>query len=165
MNPDSQEYADAVVAAKFDLGELEAAWSMAQVSSQKFYELPAEVCLFQITMEQDTYLLLAKSHEGFSRWGVFTKIASTGGRWQGIDLRVDIDKEGKVAIGDAWGGPDISLDWDDDNLGLPEHRAWALMQVIKVSQAIEVFSCCNIQLVEHQPPRFINQKRIKKGKT
>lgn len=164
LHPDSQDYADCVVATKFDLGEIEDAHNMATLGRGDFFELPSEICLFQIVKEPDIYMLLARDLGDFVRWVVFTKIAQSGGHWQGITQEVDISKSGGVTVRSTDTGEVVDLDFGHDHFGLLPHRAWALAQTLRVSQAVEVFSCCNVQLAEHQPPRFINQKRINKGR-
>ena len=59
LDPDSDDYKRVMVAVKFDLGDVEHAQALADASSRTFYEIPAPICLFQMTAEWGPELFLA----------------------------------------------------------------------------------------------------------
>ena len=163
--PESQDYADCMQAVKFDLGDNETVNSMFDVSRHEFFEIPAPICLFQVTQEMDLHFFLAKKDFGGTVWRRFGKILNDGFRWHEEDIEFFIEKDGKTMItkristGDVLtNGPEKVSDC------LTDSERWTICRYIEVASAIEVFSCSNVVTIEHKPPKLINAKRKNKGK-
>lgn len=56
LNPESQDYADCMAAVKFDIGDNHSINRMVEVSRMEFFEIPATICLFQVTQAMDDCL-------------------------------------------------------------------------------------------------------------
>ncbi len=178
-------YNDCMAAVKFDLGDSESVKNMVDKASFKFFEIPAPICLLQIIYPgNDPFLLLAKKtydvklvdqnhtihDKAATEWKVFYK---TDGSWGLGEVFVYIspqltDHKDEVSGETYTQAPNIMV-WNankkqnvTENMNF-EERETANM-VLQVASAIEVFSCSNVTTVEHNPPKFINSLRTKKGK-
>lgn len=182
IDPKSATYRDCVAAIKFDLGDMDGFNAMADVGSKQFCRLPAPLCLFQVVMEGNLYVVLAK--EASDDEIHFTKFGKTvASDWEvyEFDLLVRVGRavDGLAAIklSRPSTGEDISLDavnrwfatsksvWTDPGeSGLHPGESWTAMLCLGVAYCIEVFSCTNVIQVEHKPPKIINEARKRKNK-
>lgn len=166
MFPDTEDYSDAVSAIKFDLGDMDSVLRMADLSTAEFMELPAENCLFQVTVEKDVYIFLAKKFAGGAVWRCYGKQENMGFRWAGICVEVFIsrDHDGLTLIAKEVPSGAVLANGREGYADLPDHHKWAIDRVTVVAMAIEVFSCSNVVQVENPPPKHINAKRKARGK-
>ncbi|WP_425401239.1 hypothetical protein [Algiphilus sp.] len=172
LKPDWQEYEDCISSIKFDLGEIDGITHMALVSKKEFFELPAPVCLFQIKHDNDLHLVLAKyDQEGNKRWKRFGKLAPYGA-WQQSAIEVVISDEGTLRVYDLVQDrerPDIieTAGWvyEEPRIEGMTEEIYTFNLCVEIACALEVFSCSNVEQIEHEPPKKINETRIRKGKT
>lgn len=164
--PESQDYADCMAAVKFDLGDNDAVNRMVDVSRFEFFEIPAPICLFQVTQDMDLHFFLAKKDCGGTIWRRFGKQLNDGFRWAQEDIEFFIESDAnhivtkRISTGDVLtNGPEKESD------NLTDSERWTIERYIEIAASIEVFSCSNVVAVEHKPPKLINHKRKKKGKT
>ena len=164
--PECQDYADCIAAAKFDMGDMDRTISMASVSSFKFFNIPAPICLFQITQGMDIHFFLAKQDCGGTIWRRYGKQLNDGFRWVMENVEFFIDPDGKTIIAKRISTDEVlTTGGDRDIADMTESERWTILHFIQIAASIEVFSCSNVVTVEHQPPKLINEKRKKKGKT
>lgn len=165
LNPECQDYADCMAAVKFDLGDMDKTLGMADVSSFTFFNIPAPVCLFQVTQEMDLHFFLAKQDFGGTVWRRYGKQLNDGFRWGQEDVEFFIGPDGKTIIATRISSGDVlTRGGDTDIADMTEAERWTILHFIKVAASIEVFSCSNVATVEHRTPKLINDKRKKKGK-
>lgn len=152
LDPESEDYRRVMAAVKFDLGDVDRAQALANASTRTFFEIPAPICLFQVIAPWGPELYLAWEDDGGVSWKLFM-LAPFGiapiEAWvhDGMSVR-------RIHGGPTITGPDCMT--EADKICASSYRAMAC--------AVEVFSCCNVAQIEHQPPKFINAKRISKGK-
>lgn len=163
MNKSDLQYKSAMAAIKFDLGDAADVVAMRDLSTCEFYKLPAPQCLFQCQIDDQTQWYLAeesKEHNGVL-WQGFIK-DKTGLLESSIALMVYEDGQAHC------GRKDMSS--KDRRITivpyteLTDGESLIAQIIIGVARSIEVFSCCNVETIEHAPPKFINSKRISKGK-
>ena len=168
--PDSDEFKKCTVSTKFDLGDLYEVYDLSEISTHTFFDIPAPICLFQVTNEFDTTFFLAEQDCGGTIWKCFHKNQNDGFRWIEEDCEIFINSDAsevfasRISDNHVYGEYKDGLFVNDDFDSLPETARWTLIQIINVACAIEVFSCSNVIAVNNLPPKLINQKRLKKGK-
>lgn len=161
LQRDSQDYKDIASSIKFDLGDVYTLFDMADLSTKTFLNIPFPICVFQFTHKQDVHFLFAKESGDITTWCHAWKRAGKG--IHDNDVWVDVTKDGGFSArrrnGDAL---DASRILDNPQESPPDF--WVLRAIIGGILCMEVFSCSNIIYVEHNPPKLINEKRIKKNK-
>lgn len=161
MNPESEDYRLVMAAVKFDLGPVADVESLARASSGTFMELPAPLCLFQVDMPNGVTFYLAKADEGGAWWRCYSPFGS--GDWQGTRAEIfmphTLPEDNRFAFSPL---PPYTVA-DLDRVPIDDKEG-AIQNVYTLASAVEVFSCSNVVQVEHKPPKFINQKRLAKGK-
>lgn len=168
--PDSEEFKNCTVAVKFDFGDLSEVYDLSELSTNTFFEIPAPICLFQVTNETDTTFFLAVQDCGGTVWKCFHKNKNDGFRWVEEDCELFIDGDAshvfmsRISDNHVYGEYKDGVFVNDKFDDLPETARWTMIQILTVARAIEVFSCSNVILANNPPPKLINQKRIKKGK-
>lgn len=160
MDPDTQTYREIVRAVKFDIGDR--VEELASTSKREFFEIPFSLCLF----ESNDKIFLAKNEDfggvSWLRWQY------VGGQWMVYDMEFYADSKvfiaRRLSTNSLTGGEWIDGGFHNDlDKATPEEKS-AIIDFINVASAVEIFSCCNVSTVEHLPPKFINAKRIAKGK-
>lgn len=164
--PESQDYLDCMAAVKFDLGDNETVNRMVEVSRMEFFEIPAPICLFQVTQDMDLHFFLAKKDCGGTIWRRFGRQLNDGFSWVQEDIEFFIEPDARhiitkrISTGEVLtNGPEQESD------GLTDSERWTIERYIEIASSVEVFSCSNVVTVEHKTPKLINEKRKKKGKT
>ena len=171
LKPDSKEYEHCVSSIKFDLGEYDDIIAMSEISTKEFFELPAPICLFQIVHGMDVHMLLALGHEdGSKSWKRFGKLRSSG-QWQQSCVEVVITQEHSVYVNDLCKGVRRPELLEEVHYAFDKREAFRLTEehytvglCIYAAASLEVFSCSNVEQVEHKPPKQINESRLRKGK-
>ena len=169
MKPESGEYKDCLVSIKFDLGDIENVENMLSISKPFFFKIPAPICLFQVTVEMDLHFFLAKQCSGGTVWKAFNKQLNDGFRFFQEDFELFIPDDGYSIIAKKISTDEVLIT-DKDFEGefqqgdLSDTNLWVLQKFFQIAIAIEVFSCSNVIAVNNDPPKFINAKRIQKGK-
>lgn len=176
IKPDHSYFGECVSAAKFDLGDADNVTGMAKVGNGEFCRPPVPLTLFQMLNDNGRQLVftLVKEHEseergkewdGFLSFHVFLCDAISD-RWchpREIDV-VYAKKAGDGGYGlygnDGNGLP-IEFSYDFD---INTREGWIRSYVADLCFTFEVFSCANVVAIDHSPPKFINQQRVKKGK-
>lgn len=161
---ESDAYRSCVAAVKFDLGELFRVGEMADISRGEFLQIPAPVSLFQVTQEMDLHFFLARETEGGTLWRRYGKQVNDGFRWIEEDVEVCVYHNGDIAAVRISNAEPIDVEVELAALAPRSSVEWTIAQCLTVAAAIEVFSCVNVTTEEHQPPKFINEKRKRKGK-
>lgn len=164
LKPESQDYADCIAAVKFDLGNNETVNRMFDVSRREFFEIPAPICLFQVTQKMDLHFFLAKRDCGGTVWRRYGRQLNDGFAWFQEDIELFIDPDGKTIITKRVSTGDVLTNGDIGVENLNESELWTVYRYIEIAASIEVFSCSNVVTIEHKPPKMINDKRKKKGK-
>ncbi len=165
LNPESQDYADCMAAVKFDIGDNHSINRMVEVSRMEFFEIPAPICLFQVTQEMDLHFFLAKKDCGGTIWRRFGKLLNDGFAWFKEDIEFFIAQGAKHIITKRISTGEVLTNGPEkDSDGLTDSERWTILRYIEIASSIEVFSCSNIVTIEHKPPKLINEKRKKKGK-
>ena len=167
LRRDTQDYTDCVAAIKFDLGHYDRITEMYEVSRKEFYELPAPLCLFQVTQEMDLHFFLAKVTDHGSVWRRFGKIIADGFKWVQEDVEMLITSDGEISarrVSDKFQLLTEGIIRESEFGSLSETTRWTLARCVEVACAVEVFSCSNVVTVEHAPPKMLNAKRSAKGK-
>lgn len=159
--PDCQQYTMAMESAKFDLGDTANFNALAQLSKVDFLRAPVPLGLYQVG---ERMFLLARDDGDEVKVNIFYNRAPADNNWHWLDSCCIVAKDSKgearacVFNGfNADGGQLRHPDLEKEEIGL-FHAACTL------TMAFEVFSCCNVTTIETQPPKFINAKRIAKGK-
>ena len=164
--PESQDYADCMAAVKFDLGDNETVNRMVEVSRMEFFEIPAPICLFQVMQDMDLHFFLAKKDCGGTIWRRYGKQLNDGFAWVQEDIEFFIEPDAKHIITKRISTGEVLTNGPEkDSDGLTDAERWTIERYIEIASSIEVFSCSNVVTVEHKPPKLINDKRKKKGKT
>jgi hypothetical protein len=158
LDPESDDYKMVMASVKFDLGDVADAQALAGASSRTLYEIPAPICLFQISGAVETHWYLGHEVEDGTIWRAFGK--GHGDSPLGIGpIEAHFNRNGgEMSIKRRDGRPIPN----DESINRVEHNL--ALAYMAMAQAVEVFSCCNVATFEHQPPKFINAKRIAKGK-
>ena len=165
LNPESGDYKKVVAAIKFDLGEINSVVGMFGASSRMFFNIPAPICLFQVTNDMDLHFFLAEQDCGGTIWRRYGKILADGFRWVMEDIEFFVDEKAEIIITKRISTGEVLTNGPEkpsDKLTAAER--WTIERFIIVAASIEVFSCSNVSTVEHLPPKFINESRAKKGK-
>lgn len=153
-------------ATKFDIGEHADLVEMYNLSSKEFFQIPSPLCLFQVESDGGYffYLGMAVNGENGDEWIVWRRFfasAQFNFEWKTDDRAYWISNSedgARMGISDF----DLSNPRGPSEMTEDEKRLGA--QYFGMACAIEVFSCTNVVAVDHPPPKFINAKRIKKGK-
>lgn len=162
LAPDSALRNLCTAAVKFDLGDNSSVDSMASVSTKTFHDLPAPICLFEADAGTGTVMVLAQKKDAVIEWRSFVKM----GQWIECDLIfkssawnvMTAERRGACVDIEAMA---LAVEAGKKEWPIELRAAKAISNLIK---AVEVFSCSNVKTVEHSAPKFINQKRITKGK-
>ena len=161
VEPDTELYRRVMAAIKFDLGDFDQVTSISDMSSSCSPEIPYPVCLLETHgSDQVQWYLGVKVLEGVW-WRMFVKL-SDGKIYFGDTMVLILpDSEAEVYLVPKDKGVPVER-LDPSNA----HPANIEMFncICRIQRAVEVFSCCNVTTIEHQPPKFINAKRISKGK-
>lgn len=159
---DSSQYKAVMAAAKFDLGEADKANALSQASSRSFFEIPSPISLFEIHYGDQVQWYLAEESDDLQGvvWQLF--VLTSGQALSLSTISVLIYKVGgaRVSRFDPKSAEMQIVALKD--CGQDEQEIYE--SITALAATIEVFSCCNVATVEHQPPKFINSKRIVKGK-
>lgn len=187
LKPDSQDYRDCAVAMKFDLGAMEMVWTLSDLSRMEFLQTPAPISLFQVSQEMDVHFFLAKQDSaGTITWRRYGKLLADGFRWVQEDIEGTIDaslktiRARRISTGECYLPVELASLLDAQRrqkicsrgpfypggapTRLEDSELWTLLRYTEIAAAIEVFSCSNVIMVEHEPPKLINEKRKRKGK-
>lgn len=148
---------------KFDLGELKELDSMVQVSTGEVQiELPAPSVLFGVNVIGQEIFVFARQIEDRTEWRCYTENGRAPFKVvmpKDISFATATDKDLEIVNDDATVSDGFTtIAWRRDSDGQ------AVRMIFAVHEAIEVFSCTNVVAVDNPAPKFINQKRIAKGK-
>lgn len=168
LKPDSAEYKDAMMAVKFDLGDIAEVDDMACLSRNEFFKLPAPLCLFQVTQEMDTHMFLAKETVAGGAFDVVRfGILAGHGRWEESALKVVMLDDGHYYCTDRHTGERLdpaALKYDVSGETCPSEESYSFEAIRRICLALEVFLCSNVIQVEQHPGKMTNRRRIEKGK-
>lgn len=163
-----QSFGDDLIAnsIKFDLGRLESVGQMAEISNGELCKPPFPVSLFQFDIANDSYLvLLVDDGTGIDAVGYGFQPEIEGPFWYKENLRLRIDgydlTESETHIIDLRTGKDADSEWLDENA---DAKAWWTNWLQRAIAAMEVLACSNVTYIDNPAPKFINEKRKKKGK-
>ncbi len=168
LKPDCAEYKDAMVAIKFDLGDISAIDDMAVLSRNEIFRLPAPVCLFQVTQEHDVHMFLAKevTQDGSFEVVRFGKLSSEG-CWSESAIKMFMTEAGMLACTDRHTGEQVDIETLKYDVGgdhCPSEQAYSYEASRRLALSLEVFLCSNVIQVENTPAKMTNRRRIEKGK-
>lgn len=166
-------YNDCMAAVKFDLGDMENANAMTDLSSCSFFDIPYPICLFQAHWKNDSdYCLFlakktnlltfvdSKTNTESNDVVVWRVLVRAYGKMGLTRYSLCVPKNGGMAgVFDQKTNKFIE---NQDEINNAESHDIEMM--VGISKAVEVFSCTNVTVIEHQPPKFINSLRTKKGK-
>lgn len=168
LKPDCAEYKDAMMAVKFDLGDIDGVDDMAGLSRHEFFKLPSPLCLFQVTHGMDAHMFLAKeAAEGGAFDVVRFGMRAGYGRWEESALKVTIFDDGHYYCTDRHTGERIdpaTLKYDVTGETCPSEEAYSFEAIRRIGLSLEVFLCSNVIQVEQHPGKMTNRRRIEKGK-
>lgn len=159
LDPDGEDYRLVMAAVKFDMGAPGEVESLRDLGTGTFWEIPAPLCLFQVDVEvphRYAEFLLAERVEDRVLWRVYRLLGA------GLVVRGSVEVYFSTSGGHGvrrLDGPPITRMED-----ISEEEDNVMHNVAVMAHAVEVFSCCNVTTIEHQPPKFINAKRVAKGK-
>lgn len=158
---DGSHYKAVMAATKFDLGEGDRACALAKASSQSFFEIPSPLCLFEIHYDDQILWFLAQESDSL-QGVVWESFVLYGNSLLQSTVSVLIYKNGDARICrfDPKSGSQELIPFEECD----EEERKNCQSIMTTAALIEIFSCCNVATVEHQPPKFINAKRITKGK-
>lgn len=148
---------------RIDLGDLEDLRAFAKASPGTIYKLPAPIVSFQVQEHGNTHIFLAEERDDVTFFYFFSKTMLTGA-WVRSKAVVGIDDQGAVFIAPDGENMVVANDYIRDYMGTPAASKWYCTASNSIMRAVEVLSCSNVELVQHQPPKFINKKRAAKGK-
>ena len=160
IDPDRRSYQEIIGAVKFDIGDR--VDELAGISKREFFEIPFPLCVF----ESNDKIFLAKNEDyGGVSWLRWEYI---GDQWMMYDMEFHTDSKvflaRRLSTNCLTGGEWIDGTFHNDlEKATPEEKV-AIIDFINIASAVEVFSCCNVSTIEHHPPKFINAKRLAKGK-
>jgi len=157
LKPDSEDYGRVMRAVKFDLGDYEAAERMASLSTRSFWRAPFPVCLFQWSEGPRVHLLLTWQDDDSLTVRCFYRNESTGFAWNQSSFDFRVNTAGDCAF-ISGKGEDIT-DWVVEN-----DKEGFFLVMTDLAQSLEVFSCCNVEQVEHAAPKHLNAQRARKNK-
>ena len=165
---DSSPYKEISKSVKFYLGDMDDVSDLSDISTAQFFELPAETCAFQFDNQGFSYILVAKQKDDEIIWTMFGSglnysngIKKNG--WYCENLAITVSRDGEhinAFLLDSDKQVDVVAALKDNE----DQFHFAVLWIMKVIRAIEVFSLSNVFTVENHPPKFINAKRKKKGK-
>ena len=178
LDSDENGMADGIArAVKFDMGSAIDVWNMAAMSSDGNVKPPFPISFFEMQNGSETYSFLYM--EGIEEDFVFAFSNSPSSSWMQEDLMIRVDRgvEGDAFVAQVSTLSDepgksykiireVDALCDDGELWGAVSREGCiafLAKALMVSMAI--FACSNIEYIDHPPPKFINAKRKKKGKT
>lgn len=160
-------------AVKFDIGEYSELNQLSDLSSLTFFELPYELCAFQIKLNDLNAhaIILANDHnDGQITFCLYLGIKKS---WISFPIWLVVDKPSKennmqycFSFGEMETGKQLFINkygQNDLNLIPTDIRPFIFI-LTEMAAAIEVFSCSNIETIEHKPSEALNKSRIKKKK-
>lgn len=168
LHQDSDRYKAVMASVKFDLGEAERVMALCSASTGTFFELPAPICLFEVSLKESgrpdqIQWYVAEDYEDMegARWDMyFWDSNSTAVYSSPVNAFLYKDGTSHIARLDQQSGG-----WSGIRLHECSDEEHQVLKCIKnIAQAIEVFSCCNVAQVEHIPDKRRNANRIAKRK-
>lgn len=159
---ESFHYKAVMAATKFDLGEGDKASALSQASSGSFFEIPSPLCLFEVQYsDQILWFLAAESDElGGVVWQSFCLYKNSSLLCSTVGVLLYRNGEAHINRYNYEANTAEIVTWEQ----LDQEEKKVCQTIKTIAQVVEIFSCCNVTTIEHQPPKFINNKRIKKGK-
>lgn len=148
---------DMIASIKFDLGELGDVLSMAHMSTLTCIALPAPICMFQVTHDEDVHMFMAWENDEEILMHRFGKIVDNGRRWAMSFAQLNYNKDRKaVRVTDSKTGrhlipKQIIEIYDKETPMSVGEFEWTAVHLYAVLSAIEVFSCSNVTTEEHSP--------------
>ena len=136
-------------------------YALAEASPGRFFEIPAPLCLFEFSDGGQVQWYLAGESERYDGviWRCFVKDGDGTHRASVLAL---IKKNGDTNYGRIGPNGEVHMILEDEVVEPGEDRI--LKSIMGMACAVEVFSCSNVTTVSHSPPKFINSKRLAKGK-
>lgn len=171
LETDGNFYEQCMVAQKFDIGNQADVSDMANVAWDTLVRPPYPVCLFQMTEATTStvhwFLVEDFSSEDivniqFSRFGLFADGFNLPFIWTHF-LKKD-DEIKFIVFKDFEHNEQMSQKELDTHCEEEDEYAWTVRAAKHLSHCFAVLACSNVETQENKPPRFINEKRIKKGK-
>ena len=166
-----QSRSDIVNAMRFDMGDIEHVHEMATISQGEFFSTPAPSCLFQAHLGSTDLFFHARENGDFVHWFLFMKNPSLSqNTWRQVDFTITVSiNTDYVNASRISNGKSISItrcinEFRNNRKSEMSVEAWPVFWLWAMASAVEVFSLSNVFTVEHEPPKFINAKRKKKGK-
>lgn len=159
--PDCQPYSMVAESVKFDLGDTDNFNTLAQLSKVEFLRAPVPLGLYQVG---ERMFLLARDDGDEVKVNIFYNRAPSDNTWYWLDSCCIVAKDSK---GEARACVFDGFDADRGKLrhdALEKEERGLFHAACTLTMAFEVFSCCNVKTIENLPPKFINAKRIAKGK-
>jgi len=162
---------------KFDLGTVSDLDNISELSSFKFYDLPFDICTFQVydPKTRSVFLVLCEKHDD----GQLTYATYLGQneKWLGWQNWLVIDTPCHAnnnlflySFCDMNTGSHAFVSVDthgvlvtDFELIPHEDRVFVGISLM-VAASVELFSCSNVKTTEHHPSERLNKSRKKKGK-
>ncbi len=171
INADSVYYEKCMIAQKFDVGDQEEFADTAELSLQTIARPPYPVCLFQMKESASSTIHWFLVEDLSSEEILNIKIARFGKYDAGFEFPfmwtfVLQKEEGvKLAIAKDCDCEDMmSSEEFKKHCVLEDEYAWTAKAAKYMCHYFSVLACTNVEKQENKPPKFINEKRIKKGK-
>jgi len=148
----------------FNLGYMDELLDMSDMGSGKYCAMPYDKCAFEIESRHYSCVVILLKDEGSINGLCFMR--ATGGVWLWpqvvMRLRVDDNQQvSSVEFMDTKTNKVYGKEDDFKNIGNIKAPMHIMLSVVK---ATEVLACSNVEFIDHPAPKFINRKRIKKGK-
>lgn len=155
--PDAQMRKVLETAVKFDFGTLDEALGLFSISTRSLFDIPFPSCLFQVDEEDGTVqFFLARKVDDGVLWQAFARYPGGYARAL-VSTFVYLDGRGCLNKKEN----EVTASSFEE---LSEGEQEVIKSMHTMAAAVEVFSCCNVTTIENQPPKFINAKRVAKGK-
>lgn len=172
INADSIYYEDCMIAQKFDVGDQDEFADIAELSPQAISRPPYPVCLFQMSESTTTTIHWFLVEDNSSEKIINVKISRFSKFSEGFEFPYiyvfvlqEEGKEIKLAISHDEECKNMMSDEEFHNhCDLEDSYAWTAKSAKYLCHYLAVLACTNVEKQENKPPKFINAKRIKKGK-
>lgn len=167
LNRDEPTYRACMAAQHFDLGDLLEVEDLARLGRREFFRAPAPLCLFQVTHVDDLHFFLVRDDGERLLVNRFGKLRADGFTWAAEQLTAELTPT-TIRVFDDYACTKRACDeaelLDFPPFGPRSSMQWTLLWSTILTASFEVFSCSNVVAAENKPPRFINAKRVAKGK-
>jgi hypothetical protein len=167
LDRNSDDYKDCVQSQKFDLGNVDKIASLYELSTGDFCKLPYDVCLFEFAVGPTFVAILGRNYSDGFVLKLYCRVPGIV-QWRDLHISCLVSESMGISFIDTLENISIKVPTEPHgrvNFKNMRHDYAEACSILYMTRyAIEVFSCSNVKTVEHAPGKFINAKRVKKGK-